>query len=146
MKILSWSVIILIAMMAFRTAAGEPIHDPAKTAKIKAFELRLAQTAEQCKLAYIGPSIEGSIELQLSTPCDFHRTVDGKPRVMSLGQMDIILIESSRPNPEWPSDCKTRIQGVRMIGQRVSVSQSVARVAACPPFQWDEKMFIGLFE
>jgi hypothetical protein len=133
-------------VVTFGTVTDKATADPTQTAAIGAFELRLSQLSNRCMLTYTAPPIEGSFELQLSPPCDFHRHLDGKPRVISLSSGAVILVESSGPNFQHPGDCKTQIQGIRITKQQVFVSQRIAKVASCPPFQWDEKMFIGLFD
>jgi hypothetical protein len=146
MNRLCWAVTITMTIIAFGTMANEPVTDITKSERIKAFELLLSLSSKGCKLTYTAASTEGSIELQLPPPCDFHRSRDGKVRVISLRETDIILVESSRPNSKYPGDCETRIQGIKLTAQQVFVSRGVSRVAACPPFQWDEKMFTGFFD
>jgi hypothetical protein len=146
MNRLCWVVMIAIVMVVCGATANESVAGDPKTARIKAFELVLSLSSEACMLTYTAPHVEGSIDLQLPPPCDFHRSLDGKVRLISLRETDILLVESSRPNPKHPSDCETRIQGIKLTAQRVVVSRGVSRVAACPPFQWDEKMFTGFFD
>lgn len=137
---------LLIAMIVMVSIINEANADSAKAAKISAFQFTLNQTLKGCELIYASPSKQGHFELQLSPPCHFHRHHDGKLRVMSFDKMEVMLVESSRPDSNYPKDCYTQIQAVRVMDQQVNISQHVAEVATCPPFQWDEQMFSGLFD
>jgi len=58
----------------------------------------------------------------------------------------VFLIEHSVPNPKSPGDCDTHIQAVLLSAEGARSSRAVERVAMCPPFQWDDVMFVGLFD
>lgn len=107
--------------------------------------LRLIEQQGACRIVQEGDE-PSALALSLSPPCRLHRSVDGTLRVESPHGLPIALIESSRPHPELPKDCDTQLQGVRVIGGRPSVSPHTSRVTSCPPFQWDLKLFSGLFE
>jgi hypothetical protein len=86
------------------------------------------------------------IELSLPAPCDFHRGPSGAPRVESPAGEPTVLVEWSVRDSTLPNDCDTQLQALRMHSGRVQASEHVSRVAACPPFQWDAKIFFALFE
>ncbi|NOX44036.1 MAG: hypothetical protein GXP19_09935 [Gammaproteobacteria bacterium] len=54
-------------------------------------------------------------------------------------------MENSVPHPELPNDCITQIQAVMLFEGGAKQSDVKDTVASCPPFQWDTKMFTGLF-
>ena len=117
-----------------------------QTMKHGGFELSLVQTKkEECHLVYSSPLNKGDLTLQVIPPCSFHRSPDGKVRIMPTPKGDVMLIESSRPHPDLPKDCQTRIQGVRINREHVKISSSISKVTMCPPFQWDDVMFLGIF-
>lgn len=122
---------------------------PAAVEGGEAFELggmslRLIEQQGACRITQGGG--QSTLALSLSPPCRLHRGADGAVRVESPQGFPVVLIESSRPHPELPKDCDTQLQGVRVVEGRPSVSPHTSRVASCPPFQWDLKLFSGLFE
>jgi hypothetical protein len=38
------------------------------------------------------------------------------------------------------------LQAIKIVNGKVQASKLTSKLASCPPFQWDEKNFIGLFE
>ena len=131
----------ILFTMSCNEKENDTTIDYSKIAKIGAFSLYLDDRSEQCELVYHAPFTQGRFALKLSPPCDFHRDYAGNIRVMKYGEAQILLVESSLPDPKHPEDCDTQIQGVKIIDRRVMVSPEVSFVATCPPFQWDEKMF-----
>lgn len=114
-----------------------------RTALVAGHSLVLTEDDGQCRLIRAGAGQDQA--LLLSPPCAFHRDPDGGLRVLQQGAVRYLLIESSRSLNTSGPDCDTQLQSVRIIGARVDVSPVRSRVAACPPFQWDAKVFTGLF-
>lgn len=83
---------------------------------------------------------------KLPAPCQFHRDRAGQPRTVRHGKEQRLLMESSRPHPTSAGDCITKVRGIAVTGRRARLSPHTSTVAACPPFQWDEAMFMGVFE
>jgi hypothetical protein len=110
--------------------------------------LLLKNEGEHCVLKYSGPMGTGRLQLALPAACSFHRTGQGVIRVHTYGRgrEHVFLVEHSRPHPTLSQDCETRVQAIRITPKKVAVSPHTDRVASCPPFQWDEAMFRGLFE
>ena len=88
----------------------------------------------------------GTEALGIPWPCNFHRQEDGTIRSVSSDGSSIVLVESSRPDPDYSGDCITRIRAVRIENGAVEISTGTSSVATCPPFDWEQKMFLGLFE
>ncbi|NJO14867.1 MAG: hypothetical protein HC877_03705 [Thioploca sp.] len=116
-----------------------------QTVKNGVFELSLTQTEEGCHLVYTSPSTKGDLALQVISPCNFHRSPEGKVRIMPTPKGDVLLIESSRPHSNFPKRCHTQIQGIRISHEQIKISSEVSKVLMCPPFQWDDVMFVGIF-
>jgi hypothetical protein len=116
-----------------------------QTMKHAGFELSLVQTKEECHLVYSSPLNKGDLILRVIPPCGFHRSPDGKVRIMPTPKGDVLLIESSRPHSNFPKRCHTQIQGIRISLEQVKISSEVSKVLMCPPFQWDDVMFLGIF-
>lgn len=127
-------------------SAGAPVPAEAGEAFVLAgVSLRLQPLPSGCVIAREG-AVEQPTQLQLLPPCQVHRRTDRSVRVESPQGAPVALIESSRPHPELPNDCDTRIQAVRVIDGKPRVSEHVSRVASCPPFQWDLTLFSALFD
>lgn len=108
----------------------------------------IASTEDHCAADIFAPQGRFHIILDLPLPCEIHRKPNGSI-VTFLNQGEhIILVENSRPHPDLPNDCLTKIQAIT-LGNGLTpprASEAVATVAACRPYQWDAKMYIGLFK
>jgi hypothetical protein len=111
---------------------------------VQGVSLRLDQVSGRCRLGYGNPDVKW-ISLDILWPCEFHVGLDGQLRTKSR-KGKILLVQHATSNPELPGDCDTQVQAIRVDSNRVEASKSASRVAACPPFQWDDAMFFGLFE
>jgi len=128
--------------LIFPASAQNPV-DGATQARFQARDLLLEEHDGHCRL--LVPE-QPDIDLRLKWPCQFHRDASGTLRTRQVGTRQVILVESSQQQPAPSQDCRTEIQAIRNTGQGLEASSAVSRVTACPPFQWDEKVFIGLFE
>lgn len=128
--------------LSLPACAQNPV-DNATQARFLAQDLQLEERDGNCRL--LVPEQPG-IDLRLKWPCQFHRDASGKLRTQQVGARQVMLVESSEQMPPPSQDCRTEIQAIRSTEQGLEASPAVSRVAACPPFQWDEKVFIGLFE
>ena len=140
--------LILFVMMSLScTVRHEPdVTKPLDRAEIGGISLTLHPTEDGCRLSYSLEAGRGAVDLTLPTESRFHRDANGSVRVVRVGDLQVCLVESSRPDPDNPGDCDTRIQGVIVSNGSVSASQAVSKVASCPPFDWDDKMFRSLAE
>lgn len=84
--------------------------------------------------------------LDLPAGCTFHRDKTGAVRTLEAHGKTFALVEHSAPSPASPGDCVTRLRGLQVTGGTVRIAPAAARVAACPPFAWDDVMFLGPFE
>ncbi|MDB5559712.1 MAG: hypothetical protein JWQ36_2646 [Enterovirga sp.] len=107
--------------------------------------LALSASSGSCQLQWTTQGGAGDLELGLPQPCQFHRDRNGAIRIRSVGSAEHVLVESVTRSPESPGQCVTQIRGIAVAAGAVAASPHVSKVAACPPVQWDEKMFIGLF-
>ncbi|MDJ0656367.1 MAG: hypothetical protein QNJ40_19565 [Xanthomonadales bacterium] len=107
-------------------------------------QLKLTGHSTSCQL--LDPKTHAVMDLLIPAPCQVHRTTQGTVRVHQESGRHYFLVESSRPHPELPDDCETHLQSVMVYQGTVTPSSLSDRVAACPPFQWDTKVFTGLFD
>ncbi|HLM61959.1 MAG TPA: hypothetical protein VK308_14230 [Pyrinomonadaceae bacterium] len=118
-------------------------------------EFSLKNNAGKCQLVF-GNKI---IDLGIPWQCDFHRSPDKAVRVFprdfykekkklpkNYKNTQIILIEYSTSNPNNPNDCRTQLQAMKIANGKVTASKLTSNLTSCPPFQWEEKNFVGLFE
>lgn len=123
---------------ALAQAAGAlPVMPPAESAE-------LAAKGDRCVLTWAGENGREELAVGIPFPCAFHREPGGAVRYHLMGSRRLALIEHSTPDPAR-GGCLTTIRGVAFDGEAVALSPGLEKVAACPPFRWDEKMFIGLF-
>lgn len=131
-----------IAVFTFLGAcASSQSHANATVAGV---EFRLTDNSGKCRFVY-EPGGK-TVDLQISWPCHVHRAPDGEIRVLKIRGRDYILIENSRPHPELLGDCITELQAIRFSNIGIHPSEYMDKVGSCPPFQWDGKVFTGLFE
>lgn len=110
--------------------------------RLGSYVVSLQEKAKKCQLNVGGRQLE----LQIPWPCDFHRNQKNEVRIKSLKNTKIVLIEAASRHSTLTGSCDTRIQAVKFSKQKVIVSEYVNEVATCPPFQWDDKIFTGLFK
>lgn len=138
---------------ATTTAAPEPGDD--NRFSVGGREFVLENNAGQCRLV-VG---EQKFDLGIPWQCDFHRAPDRTVRIYprdfyaekskypkKYRAAQIFLIEHSTAAPDNPKDCRTQIKAVRVNGDKVTVSKTPSKLASCPPFQWEDKNFTGVFE
>lgn len=145
--------IALVPSVAISVARAQQAHPQAPdsvaaggtTATINGFDFTLSAENDICVVSWRGNS-SGMVRLEMPPPCRFHRGRDGIVRVKKAAGRIHALVESSRPHPELPRDCITLLRGIAVALSDVRVSRHTAKVASCPPAQWDEKVFTGLFD
>jgi hypothetical protein len=115
-------------------------------AEIAGYTLSLHNHVGGCLLHYSGTAAAGDIKLQIPWPCQFYLDREGEVRTLAVADAEVAVVEHAAPDPESPKDCDTRLHAVRISGRGIRASEYSDRVAACPPFQWDEPVFTGLFE
>lgn len=125
-------------------AAASPLVD---AAEIDGQRLTLTAHEDGCTLI---TGVDGTVgrPVAIPAPCSFHRDGNGAVRVMLRDRNAILLIQSSRPHGELPGDCETFVRAVA-VGDGdgdVALSPHTSRLAACPPFHWDDVLFYGLFD
>ena len=137
------SFICLIALACFAfPARAQPPGDDATRAQFLGQPLQLHEEKGRCRLV----SGDGELDLLLDWPCRFHLDTHGALRTRQVGDSHVLLVESSEALPASSRNCRTTLQAVRSGRHGLEASPAVSRVATCPPFEWDEKVFIGLFE
>ncbi|QDH68711.1 hypothetical protein [Marilutibacter alkalisoli] len=135
--------ICLVGLACFALPAGaQSPADDATRAQFFEHALQLQEHEGRCRLASDG----GYLDLLLEWPCRFHLDRHGALRIQPVGNSHVLLVESSEAMPPPHRDCRTVVQAVGSDSHGLKASPVVSRVAACPPFEWDAKMFIGLFE
>lgn len=135
--------ICLVGLACFALSAGaQSPADNATRAQFLQQSLQLLEHEGRCRLV----SDNDDLDLQLEWPCRFHLDRHGVLRTRQVGSSHVLLVESSEAMPPPDRDCRTTLQAVRSGSHGLEASPVVSRVAACPPFEWDTKMFIGLFE
>lgn len=137
------SVLAIALLACALPACAHHPADSATRARFAGQQLELRDQDGQCTL--IKPD-QSDLKLLLKWPCQFHRDPNGRLRTKRVGSTPVLLIESSEKMPAPSQDCHTEIQALRAIEGGLEPSPAVSQVASCPPFQWDEKVFIGLFE
>lgn len=136
------NALLCTALCIALPACAQSGADTATQASLGERQLALKEHDGRCALVEPG---QAGLDLQLKWPCRFHLDREGGLRTRQVGENRVLLVESSEKLPD-SQDCRTEIQAVRTHGNSLEASKAVSRVAACPPFQWDEKVFIGLFE
>lgn len=136
------NLLLCTALCIALPACAQSGTDTATRARIGERQLALKEHDGRCALVEPG---QAGLDLQLKWPCQFHLDREGGLRTRQVGENSVLLVESSEKVPD-SQDCRTEIQAVRTHGNGLEASKAVSRVAACPPFQWDDKVFIGLFE
>ena len=122
------------------SACSQAVERPAVRHHVGAqVQLLLAESHGRCHLVTSPQYLPAQPHpTALAWPCQFHTDHQGKVRVLSEKSVQWLLIEST-------TDEATQLQAVRIQGTRVTLSPYHDRVAAKPPFQWDQAMFKGLF-
>lgn len=109
------------------------------SARVGALEL----TVEGCRLS--SSATRESVDVVPGrTGCRFVRDRSGRLHTVTTNAGPVVLVETARPSTAphaRPNDCDTAIRGVVVSGRDVLLSRQTQRVAACPSFGWDEKMF-----
>ena len=145
-NILDVSAILLVAAAVATSGcsgaqSGSPKILDERQADIGETSMTLREDSGKCLL----DTNANSFRLDIPWPCDFHRGPDDAVRTMTFDDTLIFLLENSKAHPDLPDDCVTQVQAVKAIDGGWQASEYTDKVAACPPFQWDEMMFTGLF-
>ncbi|MBM7069315.1 hypothetical protein [Actibacterium sp. 188UL27-1] len=98
-----------------------------------------------CHVVMMTEARDQVVELDVSGLCQLHRDSTGAPRSVEGPVGRIFLVEQSVPATDGSGDCDTQVQAVAVGEDGLVVAPNTARVASCPPFQWDEVMFLGVF-
>lgn len=138
-------LVLKLVLLVNATACAESDEVPIQKniqEKVDGYTVSLHEKVKKCQLK-VG---DRQLELRIPWPCDFHRNLKNELRIKTLDNVAIVLIEASLRHPTMIDSCDTRVQAVKFFKQEVIVSEYVNEVAACPPFQWDDKVFTGLFK
>jgi hypothetical protein len=125
------------------TRMGE---DQVRKILIEGVEFELYDEMKQCGIRYSRNGEVKTIAMNIPWPCDFHRALDGEVRKKKTTGSLYLLLESSNKYPGSDGSCETHIQGIKLGGDLIVSSEYHDKVASCPPFQWDDKMFTGLYK
>lgn len=130
-------------------ADSTPAHSTAlgEQTVIGSVRLQLTARGQTCHVSATSKAekTEGR-DMGMPWPCHFHKGKDGKIRVVRNGKYGHVLVEASKPNPAGGKDCETHLRAIQVAGKKWKVSEHQDKVASCPPFQWDEMVFAGLFK
>lgn len=118
--------------------------DEATQARFAGQPLILEERNGQCLLR--SEDDKQQLPLQLKWPCQFNLDTDGTLRTEMLGETPVLLVENSLVLASPSRDCRTEVQAVRKLPDGLLEASPVTNLAAaCPPFDWDQKLFFGLF-
>ena len=108
-------------------------------------KIDIASDSARCVIAWSGKGRAEDLVVDIPAPCALHKDLEGSIRFFDKGGRRIALIESSAPDPARGDSCITHVRGVIFDENGAELSEGISKLAACPPFQWDQKMFTGLF-
>jgi hypothetical protein len=132
--LLSGAVVVTVLIAAAQIARGDQLP------------LKVQPNVTGCVVVWSGGGAEQSLQIGIPGPCDLHKTLGGDVRVHKDKNRSIVLIEHSVPDPtRGGKTCITEIRALAIEAGQATVSRSTSRVASCPPFQWDQVVFTGLF-
>ncbi len=162
MKTLSiLSALVLLSCVAAnktttQVPSGDDIEQTYSTVSMNKFSLTLRNSDGKCVLSYIKVESSqnqppSSIELSMDSPCEFVRKPgrQTEPLYYVYGSKYIVMIVGGPPDRTQkdqfqPQGCGTEIQAVRIIGERVEVSERIEHgfySAVCPSEGLDEVFF-----
>jgi hypothetical protein len=114
---------------------------PAESARIRDHDFVLRGKV----LSYSGTGGDSRLALEEQAPCRLHRDGTGQVRSMQVGDATVFLIECSVEKGSSGDGakrlCDTTLRGIVVKRAEVVLSDKRQSVGACPPFQWDQKMF-----
>ncbi len=134
------TLISILWLALLGSAHAEPIH----IAKLAKVQLQLEAQGQTCQIRdAANPATTHSVNLPW--PCQFHLDKAGHPRIVRSGKFEYLLIEASSQLAN-SRDCDTQLRAVRAKASQWKISEHQDKVAACPPFQWDNMIFSALFK
>lgn len=123
-----------------RAAAGA-----AETASVGGYDFVL----ENGQLRYTGPGgAAGAFALDTPLACHVARGPDGEVRTQETRAGSVALIVCSEVEREIGGRplCDTLVRGIVVAPDGVTLPDRAQRVGVCPPFAWDEQMFLYFAE
>ncbi|MEL6521441.1 MAG: hypothetical protein AAFQ66_10790 [Pseudomonadota bacterium] len=114
-------------------------------ATIGEIEIVVLSSRDGCRIVMMSQHGDQVEPLALSGLCTLHRNEEGAVRQVSGPDGPIFLVEHSVAARDGSGDCLTNVQAVAVSEQGLVVAPNPALVATCPPFRWDEVMFLGVF-
>ncbi len=135
-------ILFFILNSVINISAVEVGINDQKIGEVGGINMSLHDNSGKCQLS----SSAGKIGLKIPWPCNFHRTKNGDIRVVMINDISIVLLESAILPHGLLRDCITHLQAIKVINEQIYASEYQDKVATCPSFQWDEKIFSGLFE
>lgn len=139
----SGAIALILGLMLLKgpALAADAAQSPSGRGK-----LTVRSDVESCKVLYVGIYTPVELDLEIPAPCSLN-SLSGAVRFLDTPRGSIALVENSVPNPDIPGSCQTKVRGILIEKNgEVSLSPHIATVANCLPADWDEKMFLGLFE
>jgi hypothetical protein len=97
-----------------------------------------------CVLTFSSPNSQGRFDVGFPGTCAFADNANGAVQIITTARGQVVLVEASRPvPPSYPGEhrCDTRLRGVLVSGNSVSVSRDTQQVAGCASGPWDDVMF-----
>lgn len=116
-----------------------------ETAEIGGYEFHL----EGDRLRYVGPGgANSAFVIDASSPCRLSRDPEGRVRTHETSAGLVFLVVCSRVERHVGGRplCDTLVRGVVVAENGVRLPDREQRVGACPPFAWDEQMFVYFVE
>ena len=128
------------------SAEQAPKTEDVEKTRVGAYDFRFTGR----ELFYASESDSGYMTLDVSVPCRLHQDHKGEVRTAETKSGTVFLIECSTVQPRSPEGarrlCKTTIRGVVVKAHSVILSDKWQTVSMCPPFEWDEKMYLYFVE
>ena len=135
--------VLALAVVLIATA---PLAEASSSVAAEDYTLEIVAEGSTCQVTWTKGGASGSLDTGLEAPCSFNRNADGSLRVVGTGSGPVVLVEHSVPSPDAEGSCRTSLRGIALEAGEPALSPVTGTAAACLPAQWDEKMFIGLFE
>lgn len=132
-----------ISLISLNAGAAQPSAtlNAVTTAEIAGQSVHLSDGEGRCVLTRKG---DVALMLDMQWPCHFSQDRQHKARIENFRGAQIVMVEHSEPMPPPDTDCFTDIQPVRFYKGKLEAVR-VARIFACGPGFWDQKMFTAMF-
>jgi hypothetical protein len=90
-------------------------------------------------------SDDSLLRLDVKWPCKFSKDLKGRALLKDYRASQIFMVQHTEPPLPPETDCRTDLQAIRYYKGKVELAP-VSRVGACPPRQFDHKVFVWQFD